>query len=51
MRDLEMEELGHVYGAGGCGKSPCAPKKQPKCGKGGSSRRKCKGGTTRRRCR
>ena len=49
MRDLEMEELTHVYGAGGRGKSPCPPRKQPKCGKGGSSRGK--GGSSRRsRC-
>jgi len=32
MRDLTSIELGHVYGAGGCGCSPTPPS----CGKGGS---------------
>lgn len=27
MRDLDNEELFHVYGAGGKGKSPCPPSK------------------------
>lgn len=36
MRDLKIEELAHVYGAGGRGKKWCAPKKK-KHGKGGSS--------------
>jgi hypothetical protein len=39
MRDLEMEELSHVYGSGGRGKSPSPPSKPPRCGKrGGGSR-------------
>jgi hypothetical protein len=37
MRDLEMEELTHVYGAGGRGRSPCPPSKPPRCGRGGKS--------------
>jgi hypothetical protein len=36
MRDLKIDELGAVYGAGGRGKKHCAPKKH----KGGSSRKK-----------
>lgn len=53
MRDLTTIELGHVYGAGGKGCSPCAPSKPPKGGskgrskgKGGSKgRSKAKGGS------
>ena len=41
MRDLSTEELTHVYGAGGKGKS-CPPPKYKPCkggrGKGGSSK-------------
>ncbi len=49
MRDLEMEELTHVYGAGGRCKSPAPPKHRPRCGKGGSGRGK--GGSSRGRGR
>lgn len=37
MRDLEKEELSHVYGAGGRGKSPCPPSKHPRFKRGGGS--------------
>jgi len=45
MRDLTSVELGHIYGAGGCGCSPTPPSKGCKGGskdKGGS---KNKGGS------
>ena len=36
MRDLLVQELGFVYGAG---HSPCPPTKKPKCGKGSKGSR------------
>ncbi len=42
MRDLSVEELGHVYGAGGRGCSPCPPSK-PRGGSKGKSKSKSKG--------
>ena len=42
MRDLLVEELGQVYGAGGKGKY-CKPPKPPKCKGGSGSGKKGKG--------
>lgn len=41
MRDLSIEELGHVYGAGGRGCSPCPPS-TPRGGSKGKSKGKSK---------
>jgi len=55
MRDLFTEELSQVYGAGGKGKSPRAPKRKNKCKgrsgsgsgrRGGSSGSRGKGGSS-----
>ena len=52
MRDLRVEELSPVYGAGGYSKKKCPPKKpsrKSRCGKGGSgsgSYGKCRGGSS-----
>ena len=58
MRDLTKAELGHVYGAGGKGRSSCAPPpcrvgsrskgskskgSKSKCGKGSKSKSRSKG--------
>jgi len=40
MRDLSTDELGHVYGAGGCGRG-CSPQ-PPSCGGSKSKKSKSK---------
>ena len=53
MRDLTTQELGFVYGAGGCGRSSCTP--APKCGSGScghsKSKSKCKGSKSKSRAK
>ncbi|HEY0412601.1 MAG TPA: hypothetical protein VGD66_05635 [Allosphingosinicella sp.] len=51
MRDLTTQELGFVYGAGGCGRSSCTPPARS-CGSGsrGNSSSKCKGSKSKSKC-